>query len=287
MNDIESGFPEAQEITKSFAKTFYAASLFLPKAEKRASYAVYAVCRASDETVDNPSGKDTLADLEKLKNNIDLAYGNAPLKIPLLAAFRETVNKYRIPKEYFYELLSGMRMDLEKNRYANLEELDDYCYKVAGVVGLIMARIFGCKDERSKKYAADLGIAMQLTNILRDVREDYLRGRIYLPRDILEGFKVTEDNIASGKPNENFKNMLQFMIDRARQYYLNSQEGIKFIGKARLRFVVICMKEMYSRILSEIERNNYDVFSSRAHASNLRKSRIILKILVKGKYLCA
>jgi len=250
MNDIELGFREAKKITKHFAKTFYLASLFLPKKKREASHAVYAICRISDETVDNPSGKPSLGDLEKIRNNIDLAYSNAAPENKLLLAFQETVKRYGIPKEYFYGLLEGMHMDLVKTRYNSFEELEIYCYRVAGVVGLIMLRVFGCEDEKAKQFASDLGIAMQMTNILRDVKEDYQRGRIYIPADTLEKFKVSENEFSRQAINSNFKSMLQYLIEKTKQYYLNSEAGIKLIRNRRSRFVVMAMKEMYFGILA-------------------------------------
>lgn len=276
---LKAGFREAEAITKKYAKTFYFASHFLNKEKRYASYAVYAICRISDEAVDN-----TLASIDSIKRineKISCAYSGMQPKEPLLSAFRETLMKYAIPKSYFDELLSGMRMDLEKKRYVNFNELYDYCYKVAGVIGLIMLEIFGYKDTRAKKYAVELGIAMQLTNILRDIKEDFLRNRIYLPEDEMRKFGVSEEEISRGSLNNAFKELLKFEIERARKYYESSRPGINMITDANSRLVTTAMKEMYSGILVSIEKNNYDVFSKRAHLNYAQKINTVVKILLR------
>jgi phytoene synthase len=176
-------------------------------------------------------------------------------------------------------------MDLNKNRYENFNELYTYCYRVAGVVGLIMLKIFGSHYKEAEKYAVDLGIAMQLTNILRDIKEDFERGRIYLPGDEMERFGVSKDFIAGNKMNSDFIALLQFQIARARQYYQRSAKGIKMINNVLSRLVVCMMMEMYAGILNVIEENDYDVFSQRAHVTTAGKLGIAIKILFKGYYL--
>jgi len=287
MNDrqLQAGFREAKKITKKFAKTFYLASLFLSKEKKYASYAVYAICRLSDEAVDELTFSNPKESLQKLESNISEAYTEKQLVEPLLLAFRQTINTYKIPKEYFDELIKGMYMDLEIKRYRDFVALYEYCYKVAGVIGLIMLKIFGYKDSTAEDYAIKLGVAMQLTNILRDINEDLIRGRIYLPQDEMLKFNISEQQLSDSKADDNFKNLLRLQISRSRQFYNQSLEGIKLIDNSMCRFVVLCMKEVYSGILEEIEKNNYDVFTKRAHVNKLKKLRIIFKILAEKRYL--
>lgn len=282
-NKLKAGFKKAQGITKKHAKTFYFASRFLPKEKRLASFAVYAVCRISDDAVDIEK-ESKISALENIKYAIDAAYGNQELNDEIIIAFRYIIKKYNIPKIYFEELLSGMRMDLEKARYTNFQELRDYCYKVAGVVGLIMLKIFDYDNESALDFAADLGIAMQLTNILRDIKEDYTRGRIYLPLDEMQAFNVSEDSLNISKIDENFKGLLEFQIRRARQYYLNSEYGIKLINDKKCRFVAMAMKNMYAAILDAIEKNNYDVYSFRAHVNNKKKIMMAIRLFFKGGY---
>lgn len=281
----EQGFRAAAIITRKFAKTFYFASLFLPKCKRNASFSVYAICRASDESVDNSTTLDTTQRLEKIEESIHSVYRGNDQKNSLWIAFKETVKEYGIPEQYFSELVEGMRMDLEKSRYANMEELYGYCYKVASVVGLIMLKILGSRDQLARQYAVDLGIAMQLTNILRDIKEDFSRGRVYLPQDELKRFGVTETDIAKEKTDANFRELLRFKISQARQYYAFSSPGIKLLKGARTRLVVMVMSELYSGILTSIEKSDYNVFSRRAHLNNIQKIITTLKIIIRGKYL--
>lgn len=280
-----NGFRAAVRITRSNAKTFYFASFFLPKESKNAAYAIYAVCRLSDDSVDKVSGALRHNELTEIERGITLAYGDSPLTDPLLCAFRRTVREYDIPESYFYELLSGMRMDLEKNRYAGFNALYDYCYKVAGVVGLIMLKVFKGSGDTAKKHAEELGVAMQLTNILRDIREDFLMGRIYLPQDEMRRFGVSEEDIARANISENFRSLMRFQIQRARDHYNRSLAGIPLIPGRRNRLVVLAMHELYSGILDAIVANKYDVFSGRAQVKTGAKILRAVKLLLKGGYL--
>jgi 15-cis-phytoene synthase len=263
-DQLKIGFEAARRITKKYARTFYLSSLFLPKEKRIASYAVYAICRISDESVDSGLDRNKKEALNSIKNKLDIAYSKKETDNPLLAAFRFTVQKYGIPKDHFKQLLEGMEIDLEKNRYANFKELYSYCFKAAGVVGLIMVRILENRSAPCQEYAINLGIAMQLTNIIRDIGEDLQRNRIYIPADEMDRFKVTEETLRSGTINEDLKNLLDFQISRAIGYYYSSQKGIGLIRNYRCRFVVLTMKDNYARILSRIKSNNYDIFCKRA-----------------------
>ncbi|MBM3248809.1 MAG: phytoene/squalene synthase family protein [Candidatus Omnitrophica bacterium] len=282
---LQKGFKKAEKITKKYAKTFYFASRSLPKDKRYASYAIYAICRITDDSVDNHSNLLNAAALNKIAQDIQLAYSNSNLSEDLLLAFRKTVNNYKIPKEYFNELLSGMKLDLEKNRYRNFEELYNYCYKVAGVVGLIMLKIFGYANPEAEKYSVKLGVAMQLTNILRDINEDFLRNRIYLPADEMAKFNVSENNILKQIIDNDFINLMKFQIQRAKQYYADANSGIKMIDDTASRLVVYVMKELYAEILTSIERNKYDIFSQRATVTLARKTYITGEILLKRNRL--
>ncbi|MBU1726188.1 MAG: phytoene/squalene synthase family protein [Candidatus Omnitrophica bacterium] len=282
MDKLADGYLKAKAITKKHAKTFYFASLFLPKEKRLAAYAVYAICRISDDSIDNNPEAAARANLPKIKDRISTAYGNGELQENILLVFRETVRKYGIPKSYFDELIEGIELDLNKKRYKSFEELYDYCYKVAGVVGLMMLKIFGYDDLNAESYAVNLGIAMQLTNISRDIKEDYLRGRIYLPEGELKEFGVSEKDLADSKLSEGFKELLKLQIKRARDYYSNSKLGTRLINDEKCRFVVYAMNEIYSGILDAIEKNGYDVFSRRAHVNGLGKLIRAAKLLTKG-----
>lgn len=275
----------AETITKQHAKTFYFASRFLKKEKRSAAYAVYAICRISDEAVDGKQYPSSLGSLAVLQQKIDAVYKNAHPSDPLLLALQQSINKYHIPKKYFDSLIEGMHMDLYKNRYKNFEELYDYCYKVAGVVGLIMLEIFGYTDPKATDYAINLGVAMQLTNILRDIKEDFNRNRIYLPEDEMQRFQVSESDILRSQINENFKELMKFQIARSREYYEKAKRGIKMLSDLSSRFVACAMADIYSQILNSIEKNDYDVFTGRASVSTPGKIIAVSKIMFGGKCL--
>lgn len=288
---VKKGFLEAKAITKKRARSFFFASRFLPKEKRNAAFSIYAICRIGDDTVDSAAGHNPLENLSRLKEKINYVYAeDSRPQETLLAAFKNTVDKYNIPKACFEELIEGLYMDLNKKRYRNFEELRLYCYRVAGVAGLMMLKIFGSGNQEAEECAIDLGIAMQLTNILRDIKEDFQRGRIYLPQDEMEKYGVSEEYLSrqcakASLLSSGFKELARSEIARARQYYANSQKGITMIENRGARFVARVMKELYAGILESIEKNNYDVFSRRAHLNSFGKLIKTLKILVKGKFL--
>ncbi len=275
---INAGFTLAKAITRRHSKTFYFASHFLPKAKRLAAYAVYAACRLSDDAVDEGNAQQE-QNLSRVRENINAAYSTAPLVDGLFLALRKTVKDYGIPREHFDVLIDGMRTDLFKKRYKNFTELYDYSYKAAGVIGLMMLKILGLDSGQARDYGVSLGIAMQLTNITRDIKEDYARGRVYLPEDEMKRFTVVETDLAGERINENMKNLLKIQVLRARQYYGRSEAGIKIIRDTRCRLVVRVMKEMYEAILDEIEKNDYNTLSKHIYVNKFKKMGIILRIL--------
>lgn len=281
----EEGFKAAREITKKNAKSFYFASLFLASRPKKSAYAIYAICRISDDAVDkNKENKKT--SLEEIKKNINLAYSSDNRDLsPLTLAFQESVNRHKIPKKYFTLLLEAMESDLEKKRYQNWPELYKYCYKAAGVVGLMMLSLFGSKNKKAKKYAISLGIAMQMTNILRDIKEDYHRQRIYLPQDELGKFNLGPDQIKDETTDGRFVKFLNFQIKRTRSYYQKSKPGIKLIDGFSCRLTTLLMKNIYAAILDDIEKNKYNIFLKRAKTSLANKVYICLKTILSFQYL--
>lgn len=271
----ERGFIAARAVTREYARTFYLASQLLPADKRRAVFALYAVCRATDESVDDLPSAASQERLERISSQINLAYTDSDLPTDILSAFRHTVRAFAIPKTYFEELLEGMRMDLSKNRYADFAELCLYCYRVAGVIGLIMMKVLGCQSDNAQKHAVDLGIALQLTNIIRDIGEDLTRGRIYVPQDELRRFGVEENDLGNGRVRENFIQLLKFQVGRARSYYERSREGIRSIPGLRERAAICAVQKMYAGILDEIERSGYDVFSRRASVRAFRKTALL------------
>ena len=266
-------FAAAREICRRHARSFYTASFFLPKLKRDAAYAVYAFCRLLDDATDlSPDAATTEAALARFTALLDNVYTQAPPAGEdetslAIAAFTQTVRDFAVPRAYFDELAVGCRMDLTITRYATWADLQVYCYRVAGVVGLIMCRVFELPDPAAEAQAVQMGNAMQLTNILRDVKEDWERGRIYVPGEDLLRFGVNEIDLAAGRVSDNFVALMQFEIERARSLYRESFAGLKSLPADGSRGTAAAMAVIYSGILDAIERQNYDVFTSRAHLS--------------------
>lgn len=276
---IARGIGLCRRITRKHARTFYLASHGLPRAVRAHAYAVYGFCRWADDGVDCASDADEAARrLDVAREALDAAYGSGPVA-PGLGAFRATVKGRGVPRRLFDDLLDGMAMDLTVTRYADFAALDVYCYRVAGVVGLMMAHVFGFRHERCLPHAVALGRAMQLTNILRDVREDYERGRIYLPADEMARFGVDEGQIAAGRVDAGFRDFLRYQIARAREDYRRAEAGVPDLIGASSRLTVRMMGRLYGGILGEIERRDYDVFGGRAAVPRSRKLRTIAACL--------
>lgn len=272
---LPRGVRVCRRITREYAKSFYFASSCLPRETRTHAYAVYGFCRWADNAVDEASDlSEASRRLERVREALDLAYAFGPAP-PGLLAFRRTIVDRSIPRELFEDLLEGMQMDLVQSRYADFPALDLYCYRVAGVVGLIMTHIFGYRDRCCWPNALALGTAMQLTNILRDIAEDLLRGRIYLPQDEMSRFGVTEEQLHSGRPDDAFRALMTFQIDRARHYYRVAEQGIPWLVGPTSRLTVRVMGRLYAGILDEIERLDLNVFDTRASVSTARKLGIL------------
>ncbi len=267
----DRGARVCRAITRHHARTFYFASACLPRPTRAHAYAVYGFCRWADDGVDAATDRAEAAGrLDLAREALDLAYADGPAP-PGLLAFRRTVRARSIPRDLFDALLDGMEMDLDVTRYATFAELDRYCYRVAGVVGLMMTRIFGYRSDCCLPDALALGTAMQLTNILRDVGEDLALGRVYLPQDELARFGVDEAQLAGGRVDDAFRALMRFQVDRARRYYRQAEAGIPWLVGDSSRLTVRVMGRVYGGILGAIERQDYDVFRRRARVSTPRK----------------
>jgi phytoene synthase len=266
---VARAYDECQAITRTHARSFYFSSHVLAREKRLSSYAVYAFCRKADNAVDSVGEPlpydEARRNLADMRRQLDVVYeGQHPLQGPLLA-LRDTVERYQIPREYFSDLLRGVEMDLTQTRYQTFDQLKEYCYCVASVVGLMMTKVFGLRNESALQNAIDMGTAMQLTNILRDIKEDYAMGRVYLPQEDLSRFGYTEEDLGRGIINENFTALMRFEISRAREYYQRAERGIPFLSDAGSRYCVRLMSATYAGILDRIEKGRYDVFSRRAH----------------------
>ena len=216
---LQDSYDICTEITKSEAKNFYYAFITLPEYKRMGIYAVYAFARHCDDISDDNQSQNQFEQFTILRKELKLSIEGRVTNNPIMPALIDTINKFSIPDSYFYELIDGVEMDLTKSRFLTFKELKEYCYKVASIVGLISINIFGYKGAKANKYAIDLGIAMQLTNIMRDLQEDAVRDRIYIPQEEMKRFGYKETEMLNGQINENFKKLMEFQINRARSYF--------------------------------------------------------------------
>lgn len=286
---LKRAYAECRTITRKHAKTFYMATRFLPNHKQRAIFAIYSLCRYVDDLVDEAEDlveNDQLRQgeikmqLDSWEEKLQDAYDGKSFDNPILIAFSDVLHRYRIPIEMPFELMEGVSMDLYKNRYQSFDELYDYSFKVASVVGLMTTRIFGYQSNEALGYAIDLGIAMQLTNIIRDIGEDLKKDRIYLPQDELRKFGVTEEDLFNHLLSDPVRELLSYQINRARRYYDRSYKGIAMLSEDS-RLPVYLAQHNYSRILNKIEENNYNVFDLRAYLNTTEKLSIIPQIFYR------
>lgn len=254
----------------SSGSSFYYSFLFLSEEKRRSITALYAFCREVDDVVDECHDENIArAKLQWWRTEIEQCFiGEA--RHPVTLALQPPVEKYNLPQEYFLEIIDGMEMDLDKNRYDSFPELALYCHRVAGVVGLLSAEIFGYRNRATLKYAESLGTAFQLTNILRDVREDAQRGRIYLPLDELLDYRINPHDLLNGLPGERMSALLAFQMKRAGDYYQRALALLDEQDRFPQRGGLI-MAEIYQTLLDEIAADGYRVLEHRVALTPLRK----------------
>jgi phytoene synthase len=280
---IEDAYEICRQITAKHAKTFYLGTLLMPEAKRRAIWAIYAWCRCTDELVDGvPAAITTPETLDRWEAQLESIFAGHPTEDPDVALV-DTLSQFPMDIQPFRDMIAGQRMDLYRSRYETFEELELYCYRVAGTVGLMSTAIVGVDPsgqtaawERERdiyvpiQEAIALGIAFQLTNILRDVGEDVARGRIYLPLEELAQFNYTEQDLLKGIIDERWQALMEFQIQRARQFYTIAEKGIGYLS-LDARYPIWAALMLYQQILDAIERNQYDVFRQRAYVSSPRK----------------
>ena len=294
--ELKEAYKYCESVTRKHAKSFYFANKFLPKHKQRAVYALYALCRHVDDEVDE-AGVENAEQAERAvsvwKQRLEEVYELIPVASKpgkssetdlVFAAWEDLLSNYPIPLEHPLDLMKGVLMDTHINRYATFEELYVYCYRVASTVGLMSSEILGYQDGEALKYAEALGIAMQLTNILRDVREDAEMGRIYLPLEDLERFGVSEDQVFSSVFDSQFKKLVSFEIERARKYYRLGEQGIPMLERDS-RFCVLLASRIYEQILDEIEKQDHNVFAGRAFTSSSQKMLSVPRIWRESRRL--
>ena len=275
-DDLDQAYIHCQRIAKSQAKNFYYAFRTLPSAKRRAIYAVYAFCRYCDDVVDDdlpPEEKRRLlAETRDRLRNPRLAADD-----PVFMALEGAIRDFAIPRSYLEDIIRGVEMDLEVSRFETLEDLREYCYLVASVVGLICIEIFGYEDPVAREYAVDFGIAMQLTNIIRDIGEDADRDRIYIPMEDVKRFGYSERELMDSRNNENFRSLMDFQAARARMYFDSGERLLPLLSRES-RACAGVLHQLYSRILDRIESTGYDVFERRIGLSVSEKLLLVARL---------
>ena len=288
---LDRAYDHCQQVAKEHARNFYYAFRTLPLSKRRAIYAAYAICRLWDDIADDdlPLSEKrrmfaetrrtlatTLAGEALTSHSSSLTPRNTP---PEFIALADATSAFSIPVRYYDEILDGVESDLIKDRFANFAELRDYCYKVASVVGLVCIEVFGYDDPKAEGYAIDMGIALQLTNILRDVREDAGRDRIYIPQDELAQFGYTEEDLKNHVINEQFRSLMKYQVDRAKSYYERSRPLFDMV-ELESRTCLRVLHEAYAAILDRIEQSGFDVYSQRIGLSVSEKLLITARLWV-------
>jgi phytoene synthase len=273
---------EAKEIAKKSKSSFYYAFNLLPPAKRDAMNTVYAFCRETDDIIDEGSEPDELkfAKLHKWRVELEKSI-NGSSDYTLLNRLGKTISGFNIPLEPFFELIKGMEMDLQKKRYNSFDDLMLYCYRVASTVGLICIEIFGYKDKQhAKDFAVNLGIALQLTNILRDVKKDSEKGRIYLPQEDLAKFHYSDSDIFDRTYNEEFRELMRYEVQRAMMYFDQATLSLNLDDKAAM-FAARAMQHIYHKMLEKIIDAKYDVYNKNIKVSKFEKVGISLGVWAK------
>lgn len=272
-------YSAARAICRQHARSFYFCSFFLPIEKRSAAFAVYAFCRLLKRATEADSASDAAVQLAAWRRKLDAVYAggyrpadNSEEELATVA-FAEAVDQYHIPRQHFVDLARGCELDLANRRYATWADLQAYSYHAAGVIGLIMCRVLGLKSASAREQAVQMGTAMHLTRILRDVQADLQRDRIYLPQEDMERFGVSEADLAAGKSNGSFHHLMQFEINRARMLYREASQGLCQLPQDGSRLAASVLAVVDAGILNAIERHDYDVFNHRAELTTFQKLR--------------
>jgi phytoene synthase len=275
---LEQSYEYCRVVARRRARNFYYSFVLLPKEQRNAICAIYAFMRYCDDLSDEAPARDCAAreSIERWRADLDAALEGRFSGNAVWPAFHDTVTRYRIPREYFHEMIEGVTSDLRPRCMETFQELYRYCYQVASVVGLTVIHIFGFHAPEALPLAEKCGVAFQLTNILRDVREDAARDRVYLPAEDLARFHVDAQDLREGKRTDEFVDLMEFEAARARAYYTESAPLVEMVDP-HSRSSLWALIEIYSRLLAKIERTNYDVLSHRIELPAREKLWIIVK----------
>src|SRR5512140_858542 len=274
---LHQGYRKCAAITRAHSKSFHLASGLLPGEKRSAVRALYAFCRTVDDIVDRPSAVEQKNGLDYWRGQVHDPWSADDGDL-VASAWADTLLRYHIPPHYALQLIDGVARDLAQARYATFDDLSTYCYGVASTVGLMSMYIVGFRSTEAVPYAIKLGVALQMTNILRDVGEDHRNGRVYLPQDEMDAFGIRETDLQVGNITGQWRELMRFQIDRTRKLYAESWPGIRMLEREG-RLAIAAAGSLYSGILDVIERNDYDVFSRRASLSSWGKLRKVVSLL--------
>ena len=270
-----------QQKAASSGSSFYYSFMFLPPNRRRAITALYAFCREVDDVVDECQDLQIASTkLAWWRQEVAKLYAGKP-EHPVTQALLPVIAEFAVPQEQLLEIIDGMEMDLQQSRYLDFKALSLYCYRVASVVGLLAAEIFGYRDRKTLKYAHDLGMAFQLTNIIRDVGEDARRGRVYLPMDELKRFEVPVADILNARHSDNFRKLMEFQIERAEQFYAQAMSMLPAVDRKTQRPGLV-MAAIYRTLLEEIKNDGCLVLNQRTSLTPIRKLWIAWRTWIKG-----
>jgi 15-cis-phytoene synthase len=265
---LQKAYKYAEIVTAEHSKSFHFSSALLPEEKRSAVRALYAFCRTVDDIVDESADGERVCHLDYWRGMVER--GSFEDNDLIAVAWADTLARYHIPRYYALQLIDGVTRDLFQARYQTFDELATYCYGVASTVGLMSMYIVGFKNTNAVPYAIKLGVALQMTNILRDIGEDYHKGRLYLPREELLYYGIREQDIAEGRLNDNWRQFMKFQIERTRNLYAESWLGVKLLEREG-QLAIGATSALYEGILDAIEKHDYDVFTRRASLSALDK----------------
>lgn len=277
---LDAAYSYCESVTALNSRSFHMASGLLPRQKRNAVRALYAFCRVTDDLVDQAVGDEGRSDLEAWRRKLTMV--SPPADELVAVAWADARCRYGVPWRYAEQLIDGVARDLSQVRYATFDDLAAYSYGVASTVGLMSMHIIGYSGHEAIPYAIKLGVALQLTNILRDVAEDWQRGRLYLPLEELEQFGLSEADIERGQVTPAWRDFMRFQIERCRRLYDESWPGIAMLDRDG-RFAIAAAAELYRAILTDIERHDYDVFSRRAFVGTWGKVRMLPGIWWKSR----
>ena len=279
---IDESYALCERLAKAHYENFTVGSWFLPKQRRKHFYAIYAFCRFVDDLGDEYSG-DRMQALDLWERETDRCYSGTP-EHPYMVALQETIRTFDVPREPFLKLIEANRMDQANHRYATYQDLDYYCQHSANPVGRLVLYVCGYRDEERQRLSDHTCIALQLANFWQDVARDYAMGRIYIPLDDMAQFGYSEDELARGVVNENFRSLMEFEVNRARGLF---RQGLKLLDKVegRLKLDIALFSQGGMKVLDAIERQNYDVLSWRPVFSKATKMRLMLTTMLKLRIL--